>query len=210
MTRYGLVIDLSRCIGCNACSVACKAENFTPPGVMWSKVTSSETGSYPNVKLTHQPLQCQHCANAPCVKVCPVGATTKRADGIVLVDYNKCIGCRYCIVACPYGARTFVPSIGLYYPGQGATPYETFVPSGPKMAQPHRAGAVEKCTLCVQRVDQGEDPACVQTCPAHARYFGDLSDPNSMVSNLIAKKGGFQLLPELGTDPSIYYLPDKE
>lgn len=196
-----MVIDLAKCIGCHACSMACKAENGTPPGVWWGKVVIDEVGAYPNTRLTFTPLLCMHCKNAPCVQVCPTGASYKRPDGIVAVDYDKCIGCRYCMAACPYGARTFVNEIRPYYPDRGFTPYEQ------QMYQNHRAGVVEKCNLCMQRVDKGLEPACVATCPAYARVFGDLDDPNSEVSKLIAERRGVQLLADLGTDPSVYYLP---
>jgi molybdopterin-containing oxidoreductase family iron-sulfur binding subunit len=142
-----------------------------------------------------------HCQNAPCLEVCPTGATSKRPDGIVAVGYDQCMGCRYCETACPYGARTFVEEIKGYYPEFGLTPYEQV------MFQGHQEGVVEKCDFCAERVAKGEEPACVATCPSYARHFGDLDDPNSEVSRLIAERRGYQLLPELGTDPSVYYLP---
>ncbi len=201
MTRYGMVIDLKKCVGCTACAMACKAENGTPPGVWWSKVTASETGKFPNARRTILPTQCMHCAKAPCVNVCPTGATTKRADGIVMVDYKKCIGCKLCEVACPYGARTFVQAIKPYYEKMGLTPYEKL------MYAKHQAGVEEKCNFCADRVAAGKPPACVATCLSYARFFGDLDDPNSEVSKLIASRKGYQLKPELGTNPSVYYLP---
>ncbi len=200
MTRYGMVIDLKACIGCHACALACKAENGTPPGIWWSKVVSQENGKYPSSSITVTPVLCMQCNNASCVSVCPTGASAKRADGIVAVNYDQCIGCRYCEAACPYGARTFVNSIKKYYPEKELTPYE-------KVAYAkHQTGVEEKCNFCADRVAQGKEPACVATCPAYARYFGDLDDPNSEVSKLISQRGGHQLKAELGNDPSVYYL----
>jgi len=198
--RYGMVIDLKMCTACHACAMACKAEHGTPPGMWWSKVLPKEIGKYPNARIVYTPVLCMHCQKAPCVDVCPTGASHKRADGIVVVDYDKCMGCGYCRVACPYDARTFVEKIEPYYPEFGFTPYEDL------MYQEHQAGVAEKCDFCVERVEKGEQPACVATCPAYARHFGDLDDPNSEVSKLIAERHGYQLLPELGTEPSVYYL----
>lgn len=212
MTRYGMVIDLQRCIGCYGCMIACKAEHFLPPGIFWSRVLIKEYGKYPSVVKTVVPVLCNHCQDAACVNVCPTGATTKREDGIVTVDYNKCIGCRYCMMACPYGSRSFYDSQKEYFPGQGLTPYEQL---GYKQYQ---TGVVMKCTFCQERIDAGikkglkpgvdreATPACVTNCMAKARYFGDLDDPDSEVSRLIREKHGHQLHVEFGTDPSVYYL----
>ncbi len=200
--RFGMVIDLGMCIGCNACTVACKQKNGTPPGIFWGRVLVKEVGSYPNAKQETLPVLCMHCAEAPCVDVCPTGATVKHAHGIVTVDNDKCIGCRYCMAACPFNARFFnYQKPQEYYPGKGLTPYEVVAYAK------HKPGTVEKCNFCIDRVEAGEVPACVQTCPAKARVFGDLDDPNSEVSRLIASRGAYQLHPELGTDPSVYYIP---
>jgi len=135
------------------------------------------------------------------VKVCPTGASNQREDGIVAIDQDKCIGCRYCIIACPYNMRTFVQDIKPYYPGKGLTPYEKV-----RFAE-QQVGVVVKCDFCADRLQESKEPSCVQTCPAKARIFGDLDDMNSEVSRSLARRNSYQLLPALGTEPSVYYLP---
>ena len=211
MARYGMVIDLKRCIGCYGCQIACKAENFTPPGITWALVLKNEQGSFPAVRRLSLPMLCMHCAEPACEKVCPSGATVKEEDGTVTVDCETCIGCRYCMVACPYGSRYFNDRELNYY-GDQRTPYEEVGADPPeglesKPRRARRTGRVEKCDLCSHRREQELEPACVANCMAKARYFGDLDDPYSEVSRLVREKGGFQLNPELGTDPSVYYLP---
>ena len=211
--RYGMVIDLTRCASCYACQLACKIEHFLPPGIFWGRVIVGETGEYPAVRKVSLPVLCNHCKEAACVDVCPTGATKKREDGIVKIDYDECMGCRYCLIACPYQARTFYTDDKIEYnPGQGFTPLEEI---GHKLYQP---GTVVKCDFCRERVDTavaeglkpGVDwdatPACVNICYTKARTFGDLDDPESEISRLIREKKGFQLHPEHGTDPSVYYL----
>jgi len=195
-----MVIDLERCCGCQTCSIKCKQENGTDKGIMWHRVVDYESGSYPRVNRHFLPRPCMHCEKAPCVRVCPTGASQRRADGIVTVDYDKCIGCKYCVVACPYEARCFSEHYEGYFPEQGLSPLEEYY--RPK----HQKGVAEKCTFCAHRVDEGQQPACVEGCPAKARFFGDLEDPNSQVSLLLHRKNSFQLSPELGTKPSVWYL----
>jgi len=235
MVRYGMVIDLSRCVGCRACMEACKVENNTPKGVFWMYVFVREEGKYPNVKVRFMPRPCMHCDNPPCVKVCPVGARHKRKDGLVLTDYNRCIGCRYCEVACPYGVNSFNwknPVENQYYDWNSEEGKDVFGTGSikdeigeviPPYKNPdleelygeerrltagggHYIGVIEKCTFCVHRVEKGKLPACVETCPVFALHFGDLDDPNSEVSKLLVKKSWFRLLEELGTEPRVYYL----
>lgn len=145
-------------------------------------------------------MLCNHCAEPSCLRVCPTGATYQRDDGIVLVDYKKCIGCRACITACPYGARSFLDEIRTYVDNK-ITPYEEVG------YQKHHKGVTEKCTFCVERVDRGEKPACVLTCHVGCRHFGDLDNPESEVSLLLRRKHSFQLHPEYGNRPSVYYIP---
>jgi len=210
MARYAMVIDLSKCIGCNACAAACAAENLLSPTYYEeppllralldsSKVEGGESarlfsertwlrtsvsriyaGKYPNVALLLYHNICRHCENPPCAAVCPTGATYVRSDGIVAVDPGKCILCGYCIAACPYAARH-------------VNPYTR---------------TVDKCTFCMHRLAEGRLPACVETCPAHARIFGDLDDPNSEVSRLVAQGAvpGTPKGPLAATKPRVYFV----
>ena len=225
MPRYGMVVDLDRCTGCRACMQACKVENNTPRGNFFMHVFRFETGEYPNTRMSFMPRPCMHCDNPPCVKVCPVGARYKRGDGLVATDFDRCIGCRYCEVACPYGVNYFNwkrPSKNYYLDWEdpeliqitkgGRVPY-----SNPDLENRygkeqrriagggHLKGVMEKCTFCVHRVEKGLKPACVNTCPTFALRFGDLDDPNSEVSLLLRQKLHFSLLEEVGTKPRVFY-----
>lgn len=199
--RYGMVIDLKRCVGCYSCVLTCKEEHCTPPGVFWARVLWKEEGKYPSVKRTLLPVLCFQCQEPPCRDVCPTGATSKREDGIVEVNYDVCIGCRACMMACPYQNRHYwgKPKDTMYFPGT-SHPYEQ---AG---LQKYQRATVQKCDFCLQRLERGLEPACVVACIAAARTFGDLDDPASEVSQLIRMRRGVQLHRELGTEPSVYYV----
>ena len=198
--RLGMAIDLKKCVGCNACTVACRMENGTPPGILLGHVEKYEVGRYPAARMGFLPLACMHCAEPPCLKVCPTGATYQREDGLVLVDSEKCMGCRYCVLACPYEARHPLRKIENYYGSGTVTPWEE------KKRKTLTKGTVLKCTFCVERLARGRQPACVEVCPAGARVFGDLDDPEGDVALTIARHGGAVLKAESGTQPSVYYL----
>jgi phenylacetyl-CoA:acceptor oxidoreductase 27-kDa subunit len=213
MTRWVMLADLERCVGCQTCTAACKHTNATSPAVQWRKVLDIEAGSYPTVSRTYVPVGCQHCEDPPCMHVCPSTATRKRPDGIVTIDYDICIGCAYCAVACPYQAR---------YKTQVATfAYGEPTESETKRRDDARLAVATKCTFCVDRIDAGmaqglvpgvdpaATPACVNSCIAKAMTFGDLDDPQSAVSQLLAGNEHFRMHEELGTGPGFYYLWDR-
>ncbi len=196
-----MVIDLTRCVGCNSCTAACKQANATPPGILWSKVLIYESGEYPHAKLHYLPMMCMHCQVAPCLEACPTGATYRGEGGMVLVDDEICIACRYCIMACSYEARSYNAARPLeYYTGQGLTEFET-VNIGL-----HPKGAIEKCNFCAPRLRDGKEPACVATCPSGARIFGDLDNPESEVAKLVASGRAKPRLEEQGTKPSVFFI----
>jgi molybdopterin-containing oxidoreductase family iron-sulfur binding subunit len=203
--RYGMAIDLKRCIGCHSCSVACKSNNNLPNKIWWNRVLTvggegidCASGTYPNAQIAHLPINCQHCENPPCVAACPTGASYKREeDGIVLVDYDQCIGCRLCMVACPYNARSFNWQEPEYYVDHAV---------GDADAPVHQFNTVEKCTFCVNRLARGEEPACMELCLGRARTWGDLDDPESEVSKAIQGRQTVRLLEDKGTGPAVFYL----
>ena len=211
MKRYGMVVDLNRCVGCQTCTIACKHANDTPPGVQWRRVLDVEVGSFPSVERVFLVTGCQHCANPPCVPVCPTGATRQRADGLVTMNYDTCIGCGSCAVACPYQARTIVHEKLGYY-GKKQTAQEQ------QVAHDDRIKVANKCTFCVERIDEAEltglipgvdpevTPACSVSCISKAIRFGDFADPASEVSQLAKDNRSFQMHAQLGTDPQIKYL----
>lgn len=176
--KWVMVIDLRRCVGCYSCQASCKMENGVPYEFFRTWVEVIERGKYPNVRRVFLPRLCNQCDSPSCVPVCPVGATFKRDDGIVVIDYERCIGCGYCIQACPYDARYRNPS----------------------------TGTADKCDYCLHRLSEGEVPACVANCMGGARIFGDLNDPESQVSKLLAEKSVVVLKPETGNKPQVFYI----
>ena len=209
---WAMVIDQAKCIGCGYCTLACRATNDVPPDISWNTVEQvGEIGGQP----VYQPRPCMHCEHPPCAEVCPVKATYRRGDGLVVMDYDRCIGCRYCQVACPYGARSFN-----WKKFEGPNPA---VPEWGEPEVPRRPrGVVEKCSFCIQRIDRGLEhgltpgvhpaatPACVNACPVGARVFGDLNDPESTVSRLLAENHPYRLRDEMGNEPRVYYLSKRE
>ena len=226
MARLGMVINLDKCTGCRACMVACKVENNTPQGSFWMHVFRFEEDEYPRTKTWFMPRPCMHCDNAPCVKVCPVGARFKQENGLVATDSDRCIGCRYCEVACPYGVNNFNwqdPTKGQYLDWRGPEAQKATQGASPPYANPdlqagygkgkrkiagggHSKGVIEKCTFCPQLVEMGKLPACADECPTFAIQFGDLDDLMSDVSRTLQNNENFRLLEEAGTKPRVYYV----
>jgi menaquinone reductase, iron-sulfur cluster-binding subunit len=227
MSKWGMVIDLNRCTGCQACVIACKAENnvpFSTPDIeirrriiSWMSVLTIMEGTYPEIKERFLPRPCMHCEKPPCVKVCPVGATYKNDEGIVAQVYSRCIGCRYCTNNCPYTLKYFN-----YF--QPQWPQEMRNSLNPDVSC-RQVGVVEKCTFCHHRLQKAKEkarvekrpmkeedyvPACVETCPTGALNFGDLDNPRSQVASLSKSPRAFRLLEELGTEPKVYYLTEGE
>ncbi len=213
MTRYVMVADLRRCVGCQTCTAACKLANGTPPGVQWRRVLDVEVGEYPNVKRMFLPTGCQHCSEPPCLDVCPTGATHQREDGIIIIDYDVCIGCASCALACPFGARYVVDHEHYAY-GDSPTADETV------NGNPELVGVASKCDFCVDVIDAGiaagltpgkdpeATPRCVNSCISGAMAFGDINDPESTVSMLLRDNKHFRQQEDEGTEPGFYYIWD--
>ena len=177
-SRWGMVIDLRKCIGCQACTVACSMENDVPLGFFRTFVSTYEVEVHQTARRATLPRLCNHCEHPPCVEVCPTQATYKREDGIVVVDNEICIGCAYCVQACPYDARFINPE----------------------------TRTADKCNFCVHRTEAGLLPACVETCVGGARIFGDLNDPDSEISKVLAEHSTQVLKPHMGTEPRVFYI----
>jgi menaquinone reductase, iron-sulfur cluster-binding subunit len=241
MPHWSMVIDLDKCVACQGCSIACRFENNTPAvppeeahrgrTVSWNEILpfpvnpTEDTGEYPKVKSRYLPRPCMHCENPPCIKVCPVKATFIDEEGLVRQNYLRCIGCRFCTVACPYGVRYFN-----WHKPQWEDSLEEYINPDQVVGRgilegpaPRSRGVVEKCTFCVHRLHKARlraeaeqrsfrpdeyVPACVQTCTAKARYFGDLDDPESTVSLLANSPRAFRLLEDIGTHPKVIYLQE--
>ncbi len=214
--EFGYALDLSRCIGCRKCVYACVEENnqSRDPQIHWIKVLEMEkeqgvdltesTAYYnpeevPEDEYFYMPTQCHQCRNAPCTDVCPVEATWQQEDGVTVIDYDWCIGCRYCMAACPYGARHFNW-------GEPNVPKEDVNPDMHYLGnRPRPIGVVEKCHFCLQRSRDGEYPACVEACPVGARKFGNLLDPESEIRYVLENKRVFVFKEALDTQPRFYY-----
>lgn len=216
--RYGMVIDLDKCIGCQTCMVVCKMHNSLPPGAWWNRAFTQGVEVHQTAlpqengyRMDYLPVSCQMCDNPACQSVCPTGATYTNEDGVVLVDYSRCIGCRYCMAACPYGVRQFnwedpakaKADFGYAY----GHPYDEREGKKNRLVytRDRPMSVVEKCTFCAQYIDEGET-ACTRACPGKARFFGDLDDPNSAASQALAGKRAYRLMEKLGTEPKVYYL----
>jgi len=215
--RWGMVIDVARCVGCHACTIACKSENESPADAFYAPVIEYEAGTYPDAQMNYLPILCNHCEDAPCLTACPSGALTRRDDGIVLADEDVCIGSRACMTACPYGALHLFAG----EEGEMRTEHARTEPtvSDRRARERHQVGTVSKCTYCSHKIDFGLEhgltpgidplatPACVVTCPAECRIFGDLDDATSPISRYIDRRGPAEVLrPDAETGAHTFYV----
>lgn len=219
MPRWGMVIDLTKCVGCDACTVACKLENQTPGDIWYAPVFHEEVGQFPRARMVFVPTLCMHCEDAPCAKACPTRALARRPDGIILYEEDKCCGSRACVTACPYDAAHFFEGDAGESLFGGEHTFPTAADRGARVK--YTAGTVQKCTFCAHRVDYGyahglrigvdreATPACVVTCPAECRIFGDLDDPESNVNRYLRGRGRREVLrPDAKTNPKVIYVAE--
>lgn len=200
--NYGLLVDLRRCVGCASCQVSCKMENSIPMGHFRARVDFAEEGKYPHAKRHFFPKHCNNCADPPCVLPCPVNATYKSADGIIVINRDLCIGCGRCVKGCPYGARYLHPNVAVK---NDARPHAKLPELSGKNLKELKVA--DKCDYCSHRLAQGaEEPACVRNCAGKARVFGDLNDPNSDIAKLKASQKTADWHPEYGTGPKTPYI----
>lgn len=210
--QFAYALNLTACTGCRQCEYACAVENNTPPDMHYIRVLEFDVGTFdvfeadrdyegqvPRAGKVYMPVACQQCVNPPCVAACPVRATWRERDGIVVIDYNWCVGCRYCQAACPYGARRF------NFEQASIRPSEINPDQGYLSNRARPAGVMEKCHFCLHRTRRGQLPACQEACPVGARKFGNILDPNSEVRQILESKRAYVLKQELGTMPRFYY-----
>ncbi len=211
--RWAMAIDLRKCIGCDACTTGCMSENITPPNMHYRPVIKEEVGEFPNVTVRFLPLLCMQCANPPCTSVCPIrGATYRREDGIVVMNYKRCIGCRYCLVACPYGARH--ADLGNFYTPKRfrektfeVEPFRQYDELWRRRTHfDSPIGNARKCHFCIHRIEKGKLPRCVVTCMGDATFFGDILDPDSLIVKVTSVPNTFKYREILGTKPMVTYI----
>lgn len=225
MAKFVRLIDMERCMGCRSCVAACSVENFLTPDAPWNVMIEREVGSYPNTRTVFSTMNCMHCEDPPCQLVCDaigVKAISKNEFGVVLIDYDKCIGCQYCSAVCPYGVPQYNNEVAGLYPGEQKTAYEMLPYTERHPTHRKKEHVVEKCTFCWHKLEKavnagktdriGKDPeytpSCDVVCPVNARLFGDIDDPTSAVAQRIGSKKATQLKKEFGTRPQVYYVLD--